>query len=396
MVHALIKRSAEQALARLRLGFPIVGITGPRQAGKTTLARMAFHDKPYVSLENPDQLDYAQADPRGFLAQFPDGAILDEVQRCPEIFSYLQGIVDEHKRMCEFVLTGSQQFGFREHLSQSLAGRIGLLYLLPLSSHELCLHDPARKHSLNVEIFTGFYPPLHDRNVNGSDWYASYIQTYVERDVQQVLQVKSMNQFRLLLRLCAGRVGSVLNCSSIGNDAGLSHNTVKEWLSVLEASYITFRLPPHFQNFSKRLIKSPKLYFFDTGLLCWLLGLRSADQLATHPLRGAIFENYVIAELCKYFYSNGEMPPFYYWRDQSGLEIDLIIEQAGKLMPVEIKSGQTITSDFFKGLTRWIALAGSKAHHPALIYGGNGDQNRHGIGVYGWRSMGQRVNDLVR
>ncbi len=387
MARTLIKRSAESTLTRLSRGFPVVGITGPRQAGKTTLARMTFPEKPYLSLEDPDQLDYAQTDPRGFLAQFPDGAILDEVQRCPELFSYLQGIVDRHQTMGEFVLTGSQQFGFREKISQSLAGRIGLLHLLPLSSHELQLQYPAAETSLDAEMFRGFYPPLYDRNVQVGDWYASYIQTYVERDVQQLLRVKNMNQFRLLLRLCAGRVGSILNCSSIGNDAGLSHNTVKEWLSVLEASYITFRLPPHYQNFSKRLVKSPKIYFWDTGLLCWLLGIRSEDQLATHALRGAIFENYVIAELSKYDYANGDVPSFYYWRDQSGLEIDLLAERAGRLMPVEIKSGQTITPDSFKGLTRWLALAGDKANHPALIYGGIGEQQRKGIHVYGWRSI---------
>jgi len=387
MTHILIKRSAEGTLARLHRGFPVVGITGPRQAGKTTLAKMAFPDKPYQTLEDPDQLDYAQSDPRGFLAQFPDGAILDEVQRCPELFSYLQGIVDQHQVMGEFVLTGSQQFGFREKISQSLAGRIGLLHLLPLSSRELRLHNLAVESSLDIEMFKGFYPPIHDRAVEVGDWYSSYIQTYVERDVQQVLRVKNLNQFRLLLRLCAGRVGSIMNCSSIGNDAGLSHNTVKEWLSVLEASYITFRLPPHYRNFSKRLIKSPKIYFWDTGLLCWLLGIRSAEQLEAHALRGAIFENYVIAELSKYDYANGETPPFYYWRDQSGLEVDLLIERAGKLMPVEIKSGQTITTDFFKGLSRWLDLAGDDAGNPTLIYGGVGKQQRNGIGVYGWRSI---------
>ncbi|MDX8409331.1 MAG: DUF4143 domain-containing protein, partial [Mariprofundales bacterium] len=259
--------------------------------------------------------------------------------------------------MGEFVLTGSQQFGFREKISQSLAGRIGLLHLLPLSSLELRLHHPEVENALDMEMFKGFYPPIHDRAVQVGDWYSSYIQTYVERDVQQVLRVKNMSQFRLLLRLCAGRVGSILNCSSIGNDAGLSHNTVKEWLSVLEASYITFRLPPHYRNFSKRLIKSPKIYFWDTGLLCWLLGIRSPQQLATHALRGAIFENYAIAELSKCDYANGEVPPFYYWRDQSGLEVDLIIERGDRLMPVEIKSGQTMTPDFFKGLMRWQTLA---------------------------------------
>jgi len=272
MSRSLIQRSAENTLRRLSLGFPIIGITGPRQAGKTTLARMAFPNKPYMTLEDPDHLDFAQHDPRGFLAQFPEGAILDEVQRCPDIFSYLQGIVDQHQVMGEFVLTGSQQFGFREKVSQSLAGRIGLLQLLPLSSQEITAHKPDDKPTLDMEMFKGFYPPIHDRDVHVGDWYGSYIQTYVERDVQQILRVKNMNQFRLLLRLCAGRVGSILNCSSIGNDAGLSHNTVKEWLSVLDASYITFRLPPHYRNFSKRLIKSPKVYFWDTGILGYFAG----------------------------------------------------------------------------------------------------------------------------
>jgi len=387
MKPTIIQRSAANTLNRLRRGFPVLGITGPRQAGKTTLAKMAFPDKPYQTLEDPDQLDYAHSDPRGFLAQFPNGAILDEVQRCPHLFSYLQGMVDQHQVMGEFVLTGSQQFGFREKISQSLAGRIGLLHLLPLSSQELRSHDQDTEFSLDMELFRGFYPAVHTRDVQVGDWYSSYIQTYVERDVQQALQVKNSNQFRLLLRLLAGRVGSILNCSSIGNDAGVSHNTVKEWISVLEASYITFRLPPHYRNFSKRLIKSPKIYFWDTGLLCWLLKIQSAEQLSIHPLRGAIFENYVIAELSKHAYSNGVIPPFYYWRDQGGLEIDLIIERGDKLIPIEIKSGQTITSDFFKGLTRWRTLAGETALHPSLIYGGTGSQQRHGIRVNGWRAL---------
>jgi len=233
------------------------------------------------------------------------------------------------------------------------------------------------------------------RAVQVGDWYSSYVQTYVERDVQQVLRVKDINQFRLLLRLCAGRAGSILNCSSIGNDAGISHNTVKEWISVLEASYIIFRLPPHHRNFSKRLIKSPKLYFHDTGLLCWLLGIRSEQQLANHPLRGAIFENYVIAELGKACYADGATPPFFYWRDRSGLEVDLIIEQAEKLMPVEIKSGQTITPDYFKGIRRWLDLAGDAACNPTLVYGGDDGQQRHGITVCSWRSMDQ-IESTVR
>jgi len=381
-----VARTASATLLRLQRGFPVIAITGPRQAGKTTLARITFPDKPYVTLEDPDQLDFAHTDPRAFLGRFPDGAILDEVQRCPEIFSYLQGIVDRHQVMGEFILTGSQQFGLREHVTQSLAGRIAILHLLPFSSMELEMHG-CRANRLDDEMFKGFYPPVHDRPVLPADWYASYVQTYVERDVQQVLQVKDASAFRLLLRLCAGRVGQLLNLSNIGNDAGVSHNTIREWISVLEASYITFRLPPHYRNFSKRLIKSPKLYFFDTGLLCWLLGIRSTEQLATHALRGSIFENYVIAETAKYYYSHGEVPPLYFWRDQSGLEIDLIIERAGKLLPVEIKSGQTVTADFFKGLNRWTALAGREACDPTLVYGGNELQARTGIRVLGWQHL---------
>jgi len=308
----IVRRRASEALARFQSGFPVIGITGPRQAGKTTLARIAFPDKPYITLEDPDHLDYARSDPRRFLDQFSDGAILDEVQRCPELFSYLQGIVDQHQVMGEFILTGSQQFGFRQQVAQSLAGRIAMLHLLPFSSLELRQHGFVEQ-GLDEEMFRGFYPPVYDRPVLPADWYASYVQTYVERDVQQLIRVKDVNSFRLLLKLCAGRVGQLLNLSSIGNDAGVSHNSIKEWLSVLEASYITFRLSPHHQNFSKRLIKSPKLYFYDTGLLCWLLGIRSAEQLATHAMRGAIFENYVIAELAKQYYSSGEVPPFYFW-----------------------------------------------------------------------------------
>jgi len=395
MIHnRIVRRRASEALARFQSGFPVIGITGPRQAGKTTLARIAFPDKPYVTLEDPDHLDFARSDPRRFLDQFSEGAILDEVQRCPELFSYLQGIVDKHQVMGEFILTGSQQFGFRQQVAQSLAGRIAMLHLLPFSSLELRQHGFAEQ-GLDEEMFRGFYPPVHDRPVLPADWYASYVQTYVERDVQQLIRVKDGNSFRLLLKLCAGRVGQLLNLSSIGNDAGVSHNSIKEWLSVLEASYITFRLPPHHQNFSKRLIKSPKLYFYDTGLLCWLLGIRSVEQLATHAMRGAIFENYVIAELAKHYYSSGELPPFYFWRDQSGLEIDLIIERAGSLQAVEIKSGQTLTGDFFKGLNRWMALAGKEGCAPSLAYGGHEIQQRGDVRVYGWKHLNEFLNEKI-
>lgn len=378
-----IERTASKTLARLAQSFPVIGITGPRQAGKTTLAQHHFAEKPYISLENPDQLEFARTDPRGFLAGLPDGAVLDEVQRCPTLFSYLQGIVDATKKMGQFVLTGSQQFGFRAQMTQTLAGRIGLIHLLPFSSSEL----PAKPDSLDELLYKGFYPPLYERNIRPDDWYASYVQTYIERDVQQLIQVKDLNTFRTFLRLCAGRTGQLVNLSSIGNDCGVSHNTVKEWMSVLEASYIVFRLPPHFKNFSKRLTKNPKLYFYDTGLVCWLLGIRQPQQLAVNSMRGAVFENFVISELMKYQYARGEMPNLYFWRDHIGLEVDVIVDQGQKLIPIEIKAGQTITQDFFKNLNKWCDLAGDEAPQAFLIYGGDQDQNRSLVSVLSWRHM---------
>jgi hypothetical protein len=387
------ERSAASTLKRLARGFPIVGITGPRQAGKTTLARHYFADKPYVSLENPDQLDFAQNDPRGFLGQFPDGAVLDEVQRCPSLFSWLQGLVDEARKMGQFILTGSQQFGFRAGISQTLAGRIGMVHLLPFSLSELTGHGQ-KIPALEQLLYRGFYPPVHDRNILPADWYASYVQTYIERDVQQLLQVKDLNLFRTFLRLCAGRTGQIVNLSSLGNDCGISHNTVKEWLAVLEASYILFRLPPHFSNFSKRLIKSSKFYFQDTGLLCWLLGIREPEQLSANAMRGPVFENFVIGELLKHLYMQGETPNLYFWRDHVGLEIDVIIDRGRKLIPVEIKAGQTITADYFRNLDKWTTLAQKVAGQPFLVYGGIKEQRRTNVHVLSWRHLDELLEHL--
>lgn len=382
-----IARSASVSLVRMHQSFPLIAITGPRKAGKTTLVRRAFPDKPYVPLEDPDQLAFARNDPKRFLERYPNGAILDDVQRCPDIFLYLQDIINRRQVLGEFILVGSLQFSFRQHVAESFGEKMITLHLLPFTSEELRGHGVSA-HSLDREMFRGFYPPVHDRLVLPADWYAGYVQAYVERDVLQMLLLKGGNDFLHFLKLCAGRVGQVLNLSSIGNDAGVSHNTIKEWLSVLEASYIIYRLSPHHKNFSKRLIRSPKLYFFDTGLLCWLLGIRSSEQLATHALRGVIFKNYVIAELSKQYYSNGEVPPFYFWRDQSGLEIDLIVERAGKLQPVEIKSGQTLTEDYFNDLNRWMILAGKEGCDPTLVFGGQEQLKRSGVHVLGWKHLG--------
>jgi len=382
----LYPRIATETLQRLARGFPIIGITGPRQAGKTTLARHHFADKPYVSLENPDDLDFAQSDPRAFLSQFPKGAVLDEVQRCPSLFSWLQGLVDEAQIMGQFVLTGAQQFNFRAGISQTLAGRIGLIHLLPFSLGELKRHGNTLP-ALDVLLHKGFYPPVYDRALLPEDWYGAYVQTYLERDVQQLIRVRDLNQFRTFLRLSAGRTGQLVNYSSIGNGCGVSYNTVKEWLSVLDASYITFQLPPHFRNFSKRLIKSSKLYFHDTGLLCWLLGIRDADQLRVNPLRGAMFENFVISEVMKTRLARGEPPDLYFWRDHVGLEVDLVMDKGQSLWPVEIKAGQTITADFFKNLDKWASLAGATAGPVRLVYGGMENQTRSRCQVLSWRNV---------
>ena len=387
-----LKRNCSKVLDRLSKGFPVIGVTGPRQSGKTTLVRHYFHDKPYVTLENPENLEFAHSDPKGFLAQFPQGAILDEIQRQPELLSYIQGIVDDSKQLAQFVLTGSQQFGLRAKISQSLAGRIGLIELLPFSISELNANN-VKEITLNELTYKGFYPPVYDRDLTAADWFASYVQTYIERDVKQLIHVRDTINFQTFLRLCAGRAGQVMNLSSIGNDCGISHNTVKEWLSVLEASYLVFKLTPHFENFSKRLLKSPKYYFHDTGLLCWLLGINSPEQLVSHPLKGAIFENLVVAEVLKNTTEKGEQPRLYYWRDSRGLEVDLIIDKGHQqLMPVEIKAGQTINKSFFRNLETWQKLAGEKAIDPTVIYAGESSQKRSNMNILSWKNLNELFN----
>ncbi len=384
----MIKRDVENVIHRLLKGFPIVTITGPRQSGKTTLARAIFSRKPYFSMEDPDVRQLALDDPRAFLGQVPDGAVIDEVQRAPEILSYLQTQVDMSGRMGLFLLTGSQQFGLMSGITQSLAGRTAFIELLPFSILELG-GAGVQPSGINSMLFNGGYPPLYDRNLVPALWFPAYVSAYVERDVRQLLKVQDLDTFQLFLRLCAGRSGQLLNLHSLGNDCGITHNTAKAWISVLEASYILFQLAPHHVNFRKRLVKSTKIYFYDTGLLCWLLGIQEPNQLTTHPLRGNIFETFVVSELMKTRFNRMENTGFYFWRDSNGNEIDVIAEYGDKLMPIEIKSGQTLNRDFFTGLERWMALAGDRVISPTLIYGGTENMLRKGIRILKWSSVGQ-------
>ena len=381
----MIPRKASETLRKLAESFPVVSVTGPRQSGKTTIVRHVFADKSYVTLEDPDVREYALQDPRAFLAQFPDGAILDEIQRSPELFSYLQGVVDQDGRMGLFVLTGSQQFGLRAGISQSLAGRVGTVELLTLSLTELENAD-LRSEVLATQLFKGGYPPIYDRPVEPSRWHGAYISTYLERDLRQLINVKDIALFQRFLRVCANHTGQLVNLTQISNDCGITHKTAESWLLVLEASYLVKRLQPWYRNFNKRLVKTPKLYFYDTGLVCWLLGIRDEQQLTHHAMRGALFENLVVSETLKQLFNQGENPELWFWRDRSGHEVDLIIEQGGQFSAVEIKSGMTLSSDQFKGLKYWNVLSSNEGKS-ILIYGGDQKQQRDTVEVLPWFSI---------
>lgn len=374
----LLTRTAEKELRTLAGQFKAVAVVGPRQSGKTTLVRMAFPDKAYVSLENPDTRRFAIEDPRGFIAGYPDGAILDEIQRTPDIFSYLQQVLDENKGKGRFIITGSNNFLLQENISQSLAGRVGYLYLLPLSINEL----PKHKLSVNEQIHKGFYPAIYDKNgqTEVGKYYLNYIRTYIERDVRLIRNVTDLYTFERFLRLCAGRTGQLLNMNSLAVETGVDNKTIGAWLSVLEASFVVFRLQPYHKNYNKRIVKMPKLYFYDTGVASALLGIENPDQLALHPFRGGLFENMIIVDFLKSRYNKGNPNNLYFWRDSLGTEIDLLVEKANSLLPIEIKSGQTITDDYFKSMSAWLRISGMEKGW--VIYAGDEKQVRsNGITV---------------
>jgi predicted AAA+ superfamily ATPase len=379
----MIPRLATSTLTRLAKGFPVIALTGPRQSGKTTLAKHVFPNKTYVSLENPEELEFAQKDPKRFLARFKEGAILDEVQRCPSLLSWIQGLVDERSRMGDFVLTGSSQFELVAGITQSLAGRVGRVELLPLSIQEL-----AQAHQLpsqlNTCLLQGGYPSIYDRQVSPQDWFSNYIATYIERDVRQLIAVRDLTQFQRFVKMCAARSGQILNLAALGADCGLSASTAREWLSVLEASYLVTRIQPYYQNFGKRLVKTPKLYFLDVGLMAWLIGIRDTVTLDTHVSRGALFETFVVSELIKRQYNQGQNADLYFWRDSAGNEIDLLLDTPQGLQAIEIKSGSTFASDWIKGFKVWKRNTQVNTLIPRIIYGGTDSYDREGHQVMGW------------
>lgn len=386
----MIKRIISKKLLELSKKIPVLSITGPRQSGKTTLVKNTFPAYKYVTLENPDNLEFAINDPKGFLNTFGKRVIIDEIQYAPKLFSYIQTIVDEKKENGLYVLTGSQNFLLNARISQSLAGRVIIFNLLPLS------YDEIRNTKYNINrlselIIKGFYPRIYSSRLNPKDWLPSYIQTYLERDVRQLLNVGDINIFRKFLLVCAGRCGQILNLSSIGNDLGISYQTVKKWLSVLEQSYIIYFLHPYFENFKKRIIKSPKLYFYDTGLLCNLLGIYSPEAYEMHYLKGGIFESFVISELLKRKYNTLSINEFYYWRDSNGNEIDCIITDGSRLKAIEIKAAETINSDFFKTLYLWNKLAPSRNNNLNLVYAGNENQKRKEVNIFSWNNCSKII-----
>jgi len=398
----MFKRHLTKVLRTAAKAYPVVTVTGPRQSGKTTLVRMVFPRHHYVSLEDPDSRHFATDDPRGFLAQFRGKVILDEVQRTPELFSYIQGIVDQQERPGQFILSGSQNFLLLNRVTQSLAGRCAVLKLLPLSQGELrggALGDISRlsgmvragavsrmatTSGLFDVLIQGGYPRIHDKGLKPEGWLANYYQTYLERDVRDLLNVGDIETFGRFVRLCAGRSGQLLNTSALAADAGVTHTTARRWISLLEASFIVQLVRPHHRNFNKRLVKSPKLYFLDTGLLCYLLRISNAASLVSHASRGAVFETWVVSEALKNCCNRGVEPDLYFWRDSSGHEVDLLLDQGETQIPIEIKSGQTVAGDFLADIQYWRELSNQHRGPAALVYGGDTSYTRQGVSVLSW------------
>ena len=380
----MIQRQQQAKLLSLAKQFPVISIIGPRQSGKSTLVKHCFPKYDYISFEDIDNRRRALLDMRGFLEQYGKGVIFDEVQRVPELFSYLQTHVDASGKKGKFILTGSHNYLLQEKVSQSLAGRVAMLRLLPFSMQELADAGklPADIHKI---LFKGFYPRLFSSRVQPSDWYPAYIETYMQRDVREIKNIPNLNYFQKFLHLLAGRHGQQLNLTSLATEVGVVHNTISSWISILEASYVIYLLKPHFNNFNKRITKTPKIYFYDSGLVCSLLGIEKAEQLNTHHIKGPLFEGLIITELIKARFNAGLSNNCFYWRDKTGNEVDCIIDKAGSLTAIEIKSGKTINGDYFNNLNFWKNLSGN-TNKSYLIYGGTETQKIKNNIVVPWKN----------
>lgn len=383
----MIYRDLYPILIELARKFPVITLTGPRQSGKSTLLKAAFPDYSYVSLENPANRLFAETDPLGFINTYPQYTIIDEAQRVPDLFSYIQTHVDEHNKPGMYILAGSHNFLLMQSVSQSLAGRAAILKLLPFSHREMAL-GRILPQDVEREIFMGSYPAIYDKDINPVYYYQSYTQTYLEKDVRLVKNIGNLSNFMKFIRLCAGRIGQMLNLSALANECGIAATTATQWMSVLEAGYICYRLAPDFNNFNKRLVKTPKLYFYDTGLACSLLNITSPDQLTTHYLKGALFENLVINEVIKRYLNKGLQPNLSFWRDSTGNEIDLIEYTENERNAYEIKSSSTFSSEFFKGLIKWSQLSGSDARNQYVVYNGREQFNTSNGVVLPWAEFG--------
>ena len=382
----MINRHIAEILTNIIQKMPVITLTGPRQSGKTTLVKQCFSDFTYLNLEETDKKEIALKDPRLFFEIYKGNLIIDEVQNVPDIFSWVQVIVDNEKSDRRFVLTGSQNFLLLEKISQSLAGRTAIFHLFPFSMEEL-KNTPFELNNFKDYLFKGFYPRLYNQDLDPVRWLDDYMLSYIERDVRTIINVGDLIQFQRFVRLCAGRIGQLVNFSQIGNELGLSYHTVQKWLSVLEASFIVFRLQPWFSNYNKRITKTSKLYFYDTGLASNLIGIKSSDELDIHFMRGALFENLIISELAKSFYNTGKRPSLYFWRDNSGNEIDCLTESGQELIPIEIKSGMTISCDWLKGIRYFQKLTGNvKPENSFIIYGGYENQKRSDCNIVSWKN----------
>ncbi|MCH9769974.1 MAG: ATP-binding protein [Gammaproteobacteria bacterium] len=371
----MFERTIEKQLLEASHQYPVVTITGPRQSGKTTVVQRTFPNKPYANLELTDVRLMAESDPRKFLNQFPDGAILDEIQHVPGLLSYIQVIADERDQAGLFILTGSHQMSLHQAISQSLAGRTALLTLLPMTLSEL--GHAGFNLELNAQLLYGGYPRIYRKQLDPTEAYRHYFHTYIERDVRQLINIKNLNLFNKFIKLCAGRIGSTIEANNLANEVGVSHHTINQWLSILEASYIIFRLPPYFENFGKRVIKSPKLYFTDVGLAAHLLDIETTNQIARDPLRGALFENLVILELMKYRLNQGKDPKLYFYRDNHQNEVDAVIKLGHELIPIEIKSAETFHDRFLKGLKYFKTISKDRTPRSYLVYAGSTESTIH-------------------